>query len=133
MGEIADRARNVLMRTGDRKLRDTAFDLADTISRLEATIERLTAERDAAEGTLVREGWDFHEGRWDYEPAFGQGHMIQVRHGSPRHEIKPYARCWILRADPRGEDAVLDLHADTVLAAMEAADEWWQKQQEETT
>lgn len=89
----------------------------------ERVVARLTAERDAAEGRLVRSGWCFSDGRWEHEEAFGLGYMIQVRHGSTRHGFRPYARCWVF-ADDGSEHTVTDYEAETVLAAMELAEAW---------
>jgi len=109
-----------------------------------ARIARLEAERDCAEGREAPEGWRWYDHEWcwdndneDSEDEDGLTIMIAVRHG---HRLKsgkwwqPYARISDFRSpSSSGHPAITDLHADTALACIEAAQQWLCDQKPKTT
>jgi len=89
-------------------------------------VARLEAELSAAENQGAPEGWTQGDGAWCWD-GDGTGldsTQIRVYHArgyDPRAPARPYAR--IVRSRSVGVD-VIDLDADTVLAAIEAAEAW---------
>ena len=91
-----------------------------------AKVARLEAELSAAENQGAPEGWTQGDGAWCWD-GDGTGldsTQVRVYHArgyDPRAPARPYAR--IVRSRSVGVD-VIDLDADTVLAAIEAAEAW---------